>query len=60
MRFSVKIVLFLSVTVLLMVIIDQYYNNGDLGVLLIVVLGSLPALTRCNREEKALPQKKGV
>jgi hypothetical protein len=59
MRFSVKVVLFLSVALLLMVIIDQYYNNGDLGLLLIIVLGSLPALTFCEREEKALPQKRG-
>ena len=53
MRVSVKVFLFLSLVTLMMFILDHYYNQGQLGLLRLLVLGGLPAITLCHREEKA-------
>ena len=52
MRVSVTVFLLLSLVTLMMFILDHYYNQGHLGLLLLLVLGGLPAITLCNREER--------
>jgi hypothetical protein len=60
MRLSVTAFLFFSVVTLMFFIFDHYDNNGNLGFLLTFVRESLPVLTFCNLEGKALHHKKGV
>ena len=60
MQVSVKVFLFLSMVMLTLFTIDHYYNDGNLGILLLLILGSLPAITLCTREERALKHSKVV
>jgi len=50
MQVSIKVFLVLSLATLMMFILDHYYNQGHLELLLLLVLGGLPAITRCNWE----------
>ena len=58
MRVSFEVFLVLSFVTLIMFILDHYYNQGHLRLLLLLVLGSLPAITLCNREEKTFQKDK--
>jgi uncharacterized membrane protein YqjE len=58
MRLSVKVFLLLSIAVLVMFVLNHYYNNGSLGLRLILVLGSLPIITMWGKEKKELSSEK--
>ena len=50
MQVSVKVFLVLSLVMLMMFILDHYYNQGHLGLLLLLVLGGLPTMTFRDRK----------